>query len=365
MNARLMSYEYAPIGFEMVIQDEQVRAWNLWWNLRLTDDPEAWDDDVMRLNELQRSLGELAASQRLIRAHMAQFCRHHPTFPKNVDILCKEIGDDKLSTPVSLGCEGRGLLNALGYGDPQTPQEKRDEIFEEHGEALRKWLEHQPPETPADDKVFGILGRATDFKVAFAKELHIAITDDDPSMLSVKKLAEKAGEETDGESRLAGRYPYPFCCAFRCNAFDWSAPVPPCGCCYSLVIDAGLLCVGTFGEERSLVGEHTRFVEEYILAYADAINAWLGGSRSSVIRWSDEARYVSQGRVSEVAERVHALLGDKARGKVWLAGCLLKTISRNQRGDFKTAEVTTELIDRFPEATSWLNVDFAGEAIYQ
>jgi hypothetical protein len=106
-------------------------------------------------------------------------------------------------------------------------------------------------------------------------------------------------------------------------------------------------------------------VEEYILAYADAINAWLRGSRSSVIRSPDEARYVSQGRVSEVAERVHALLGDKARGKVWLAGCLLKTISRNKRGDFKTAEVTTELIDSFPEATSWLNVDFAGEAICQ
>jgi hypothetical protein len=35
--------------------------------------------------------------------------------------------------------------------------------------------------------------------------------------------------------------------------------------------------------------------------------------------------------------------------KDWLAGCLLKTITGNQRGD---AEVP-ELIDRFPEATSW------------
>jgi len=238
MNAKFMPYEYVPTGFEMVIQDKEVKAWSLWWNLRLTDDPEAWDDDVMRLNKLQRSLGELAASQRLIRAHMAQFCRHHPTFPKNVDILCKEIGDDELSTPVTLGCEDRGLLDALGYGDPQSPQEKRDEIFGAYGEALRKWLRHQPPETPADDKVFGILGRATDVKVAFAEELHTAIANDDPSMLSLKKLAGKAGEETDGESRLAG--------------------------------------------------------------------------------------------------------------------CLLKTISRNQRGDHETEEVAVELIDSFPEATSWL-----------
>ena len=53
---------------------------------------------------------------------------------------------------------------------------------------------------------------------------------------------------------------------------------------------------------------------------------------------------------SEIASRVPTSLGSKGGSKEWLAGCLLKTISGNQRGESRVPE----LMDCFPEVISWL-----------
>jgi len=46
---------------------------------------------------------------------------------------------------------------------------------------------------------------------------------------------------------------------------------------------------------------------------------------------------------------VHSALGAKDDIKEWLAACLLKTIKDNQRWHGRV-----ELVDGFPEASSWL-----------
>ena len=51
-----------------------------------------------------------------------------------------------------------------------------------------------------------------------------------------------------------------------------------------------------------------------------------------------------------IAQRVHSALGKKDEAKEWLAACLLKTVKNNQRW-----HKTTELIDSYPQATSWLS----------
>lgn len=41
MTAKLVAYEYVPSGFEMVIDNKDVemgKVWNLWHNVKLTDD---------------------------------------------------------------------------------------------------------------------------------------------------------------------------------------------------------------------------------------------------------------------------------------------------------------------------------------
>ena len=53
MSAKLVAYEYVPLGFEMAIEKKEVKAWNLWWNVKLTDDPEARDKEI--LTEYARS----------------------------------------------------------------------------------------------------------------------------------------------------------------------------------------------------------------------------------------------------------------------------------------------------------------------
>ena len=77
MSAKLVAYKYVPPGFEMVIEKKEAKAWNLWWNVQLTDDPESWDDEIKAINKMQDRLGELTEDQRLIRAQMAEFCRVH------------------------------------------------------------------------------------------------------------------------------------------------------------------------------------------------------------------------------------------------------------------------------------------------
>jgi len=60
-------------------------------------------------------------------------------------------------------------------------------------------------------------------------------------------------------------------------------------------------------------------------------------------------RYVTDEIAASIPARVHSLLGERDEAKVWLASCLLKTLRSNQRW-----HNVKELIDDFPEATSWL-----------
>lgn len=49
MQAELLAYDYDPLGFEVVIKNTDVemgKLWNLWHNLKLTDDPESWDREI-------------------------------------------------------------------------------------------------------------------------------------------------------------------------------------------------------------------------------------------------------------------------------------------------------------------------------
>jgi hypothetical protein len=115
-----------------------------------------------------------------------------------------------------------------------------------------------------------------------------------------------------------------------------------------MFLDASILCVGTSGEKRSMLNEFTRFVEENILAYLAAINSWLKEETLKNSRWARNMRYVSKGSASRIAEKIHTSLGEKNKVKEWLAACLLKTASGNQRWHKKD-----ELIDSFPEAISY------------
>jgi hypothetical protein len=97
-----------------------------------------------------------------------------------------------------------------------------------------------------------------------------------------------------------------------------------------------------------MLDEFRRFVEESILAYSVAINSWLKQSPSKLVTKIITTRYISANKAKEIVQNVHSLLGEKDEVKEWLAGCLLKTVKDNQRWHKRT-----ELIDNFPEATSW------------
>ncbi len=69
MNAKPMTYEHVPLGFEIVINNTDVemgKIWNLWHNVKLTDDPESWDPEIRLINEMQGRLDKLTVDQRLI-----------------------------------------------------------------------------------------------------------------------------------------------------------------------------------------------------------------------------------------------------------------------------------------------------------
>lgn len=351
MNAKLMAYEYVPFGFEVVIDNTEVemgKIWNLWHNVKLTDDPESWDSEINSINKMQRGLGKLTADQRLIRAQIAEFCRVCPAFPRSVDILFEEIGGDRFSRPVRIGCEGRGLLDSLGYHDQASLREQQKETLAEQVKSLEKWLEKSQAETAVELKVFGFLGQPTDDKVAAVEKLVHTTSSAEPSVSSFRKLAQDMCKETQKDSvtvtceRYGGR---PFNC-FGCLPED--ASTIKCQCCYSLLVDACLLCVGTSGEERSMLDEFGRFVEENVLLYSVAVSSWLKGESLKHVAWLDSARYVSEESASGIARKVHSFLGEKNEIKEWLAACLLKTIKDNQRWHKRT-----ELIDDFPEATSY------------
>jgi len=351
MNAKLIAYEYVPLGFEIVIENSDVemgKIWNLWHNVKLTDDPESWDREINLINKMQGRLSQLTVDQRLIRAQMAEFCRVCPLFPQSIVILCQEIGSDRFSQPMRMGCEGRGLLDSLGYHDPASLKEQQKETLMEQVKSLEEWLEKGQAETATELKVFGFLGQPTDNKVAVVEKLFHTVSTAEPSVSSFRKLTEDVCKETQGNSVIVACERYrgrPFNC-FGCLPED--ASTTKCQCCYSMSLDAGVLCAGTSGEERSMLDGFRRFVEENILLYSAAINSWLKGEPLKQVEWSENARYVPKDRWIGTGQNIHSFLGEKNEVKEWLATCLLKTIKDNQRWHRRT-----ELIDDFPEVTSY------------
>ena len=104
-----------------------------------------------------------------------------------------------------------------------------------------------------------------------------------------------------------------------------------------------------FDEKGSVYDEICRFREEYVLAYSMAVNGWLEGSDPAPITSAVSCRYVTDEIAANIHDRVRSLLGERDEVKVWLASCLLKTFKGNQRW-----HEVKELIDDFPNATSWL-----------
>lgn len=174
MNARLMTYAYVTLGFEIVIDNkdaEMGKIWNLWHNVGLTDNPENWDSEISQINKMQSRLSKLTVDQRLIRAQMTEFCRECPLFPRSIDILCKEIGDDRFSKPAKVGCEGRGLLDSLGYHDEGNLNEQLKEILTESVKSLEKWPKEGQVETTTESKIFGFLDQPNHRKMTSVKRL--------------------------------------------------------------------------------------------------------------------------------------------------------------------------------------------------
>jgi len=346
MKAKLVAYEYTPLGFEIVIENTEGRIWNLWYNVQLTDDPESWDSEVKSINKMQEKLGELSLDHRLIRAQMAEFCRIHPLFPKSIAILCKEIGEERLSEPVKIGCEGRDLLNILGYHDSESLDRQQEETAKNYVKSLSKWLEKSKPESSTDSKVFGFLGISAVEKEDWVKNL-IQVIDSNKALTSTtQRLIEDSCTRKDKDFLVKAKANYlgrPFNC-FKCKEGA------KCGCRFPMFIDSGLLCIGTVDKERSMLDEYARFVQEHILAYSTTINSWLQELPPRDVATLTNPSYITKNNASKIANNVHSALGEKNKAKTWLAVCLLKTVKSNRRW-----HKATELIDDFPESTSWFN----------
>ena len=91
------------------------------------------------------------------------------------------------------------------------------------------------------------------------------------------------------------------------------------------------------------------FAEEYVLAYALAVNSWLEGTEAKPVDSIMRCGYVTEDIARGIPVRVHECLGERDDYKTWLAACLLKTLKNNQRW-----HGVDEPIDGFPEAGSWL-----------
>jgi len=240
------------------------------------------------------------------------------------------------------------ICSTLWATDQASLNKQQKEILTEYVKSVEKWLRKSQAETATELKVFGFLGPPTDSKEAAVEKLVHVVNSDEPSVCSFRKLAIDVCKETQKDSvnlaceRYRGR---PFNC-FECLPED--ASTTKCQCCYSMFLNACLLCAGTSAEERSMLDEFRRFTEENILAYSVAINSWLKEASPKPVTSLTTTRYITGDSALGIAERVHSSLGKKDEVKEWLAACLLKTIKGNQRWRKRS-----ELIDDFPEAVSW------------
>jgi hypothetical protein len=348
MKVKLVEYKYVPIGFEMIVEEEEcsseAKIFSHWFNIKITDDPTTWDNEIMALNDMQSQLGELTDEQRLIRAHIAEFCRRHPLFPESIEIVCEEIGDAGLSDPLKIGCEGRGLLDALGYHDTQSMNKQQEEMINRYCESLKRWLVQSQPKDFTDFKVFRFLGGPTEKSKGLVEKIISFINAHEVSVSSLKDFCTRECQQT---SVLEDPWtPFPFGC-FKCQAgCAGDASVSQCSCVIGMIIDAGLLCAGRFSKKQSMAHEFRHFIEENSLMYAIVLNSWLQEIPAKEITSLNM-------HIQETAKRIFFLLGEKDNVKEWLVACLLKTIKDNHQGRPENGVKRAELMDDYPEATSW------------
>ncbi|MBN2334810.1 hypothetical protein JXL21_04570 [Candidatus Bathyarchaeota archaeon] len=344
---RLMEYPFVPPGFEMVLGEEQGEAgvapgsgggcWGMWFNVSLSDDPTAWDDEVERLNQLQKTLPSLSEDQRLVRAQMAEFCRYHPLFPGSVETIIRNVGAGRLMDASNIGCEGRRLLVTLGVHTEEALRDQGRRVALSTSDALRKALRGEKPDDPAEKKYHSLAGRLGDAERRSAGWLADVLARGMPEAASFRELCEAHGRKHSDFDELEGR---PYSCL---GCVEGSGQ-----CCFTQQMEATLLCLSG-GDAEARGRRLNRFREEYVLAYCDAVNSWLG-DRPPLNPWPDiEALYVGEDEATDIAQRVEASLGGKTPEKVWLAGCLLKTLKSNQRWRSRG-----ELLDGFLGAASWL-----------
>ena len=344
MTAELLPDGYVSEGFEVVIGNpdpHMARIWNLWFNVTLSDDPRKWDDEIRAVNGMQKRLGGLTDEHRLIRAHMAEFCRYHPSFPGSIECLCEEIGTLSIEPP-ALGCEGRGLLQCLGYHkDTDIADQVRAELQAIEA-ALCRWQNGETPQTAADRRAACFLGEATGPKEEFTSQLCSVLRSGHGSIQPLRELTQGQCEKILGEAENHGR---PFNC-FGCLAPDEACPM--CKCSYAMLVWAGMLCADTRPPDAPPEDVFLTFVQEHVLVYAAALNSWLSGSGDTGSSLPT-MKSVSEADVESIAGNVHESLGEKTPEKAWLAACLLKTVAGNQRW-----RKGGELIGEYPGATSYL-----------
>jgi len=256
--------------------------------------------------------------------------------------VCEEIGASTIEAPPPLGCEGRGLLQSLGYHQDADIEEGVRAQLKAIDAAVCRWRDGETPKTATDRQVSLFLGEPTGPKREFAERLLAVLRSGDDSILALRELAEGQCQQALGDVKGRGR---PFNC-LGCLAPDDACPI--CKCSYSMLAWAGMLCADTPAPDNPPGKVFQTFVQEHVLVYAAALNAWLsddGRDPAPLPRLAS----VSETDAKDIASRVHGSLGEKDSEKTWLVVSLLKTVVGNQRW-----HKGRELIDGFPEVTSSL-----------
>jgi hypothetical protein len=343
MQGTLLAYDTVPPGFEIVLgkgglcPGSQGGIWNLWWNVTLSDDPQTWDSEIVYLHALQRDLPALTEDQRLIRAQMAELCRRHPPFPHSIDLLCRSIGRDRFQGARALGCEGRGLLGALGHdyqADPDYPTTP-EAVIAAYRQGLEGWLAEQAPTTILEAKIHALLdeGDETAIREAVSDFLTRLSPEADMGRLFRDGVADAGFEPSNRR---------PWNCLLACP------PALEKPCCIERALEGLLAILGGLSPAR---GSEIlqRVIQEAVLAYALALNGWLSGLPLVELSWPIQGQIVDRPGAAKIASGVYDALGAPNAVKSWLTGCLLKTLTGNQRW-----HKGTELIDQVPAATAWL-----------
>ena len=347
---RLISYQHVQPGFEVVLDGYTITPgfgrgiWNLWWNVQLSDDPMLWDKEIHALNTMQQESGTLSRNKRYVRIHMAEWCRNNDAFPTSLDILCAEIGNEKITTPWKLGCEGRGLREALGiHSNPDDRLEQRVYLFNSYQLAFRSWIGQNEPESLMEAKILGYLGEMTREKLALVDLLRSHLIPTLASTGSLREIYKEHSERVFAEPLI------------QCMGCDKEIETvrgqsyPECSCCERFYVDS-LLLVHGFNKPYELYNRMFRFHQECLLAYMFALNAWLIDERPTLITDVLEPAFVTKQLAAQVPKQVKRLLGARTQVKEWLAGCLLKTLKGN-----RSWASHNQLVVEYPEASTWLS----------